>query len=499
MSLLPIQTNSPPGVHIQLGSATAAPPFSRFVFSTEATAATDTITEIYQRSLITSAEYSQIENLPSLSDEDFGHICQRKSLQTFYPTEISEIESIVRDAYEKGIPFSCRGQGHTAYGQAQVDNGIVIDMSGFKKIINIQDDQITVQAGCLWSDAFKELSKHSLTPKVFTDFTFVSVGGTLSVGGFGGQSCKYGAQVDNVIALKVLTLDGKVRDCSSQNNKELFEACLGGLGQYGIILTATIPLEKAPVACTVHKLYYTDLKKYMEDCVLLTADPVSSYIEGRIYFSGTGPFPNHPTTTNCYAMIELGVYHGETEAPIPQLLGANQAEFFHRKSDTLNYCDFINRSAPYIDIFDVHNHREILHPMCNLLLPNKHAYEFMVEALQTLSSEDIGTGLILFYPFSHAKLTQPLLCAPEDDMIWLLAILPNVNKSHCEQVLAKNQILYEKALAIGGKQYPIGAIPPVPQGWEKQYGKLWDQVMGLKNKYDNKGLLGTGYGIFLKS
>jgi cytokinin dehydrogenase len=454
--------------------------------------------QLYQDLLRTSLGCPQIDNSPSPSDEDFGHICQRKSLRTFYPKKPSDVVNIVKYAYENAIPLSCRGEGHTAYGQAQVNNGIVVDMSKFNKIVEIQDHQMTVQAGCLWSEAFKASNAKGLTPKVFTDFPYVSVGGTLSLGGFGGQSCRHGAQVDTVISLNVLTPEGKVCDCSLQNNRELFEACLGGLGQYGIILTATIQLEQAPATCMVNKLYYTDLKRYMEDIALLAADPSSSYVEGQIYFNGTGPLADRQMPSNCYAMIELVVYHEEKEQPIPRLLAENQTGSFHSASDTIDYPDFINRLAPYRDFLNVHKHREILHPMCTLLLPNKHAHEFMVETLQTLSSEDIGTGLILFYPFSHTKLTRPLLCTPEDDIIWLLSILPNINVSQCERMLATNQRLYKKALEIGGKQYPIGAIPPVPQGWEDQYGILWNRITELKNSYDDKRLLGTGYEIFSK-
>jgi len=39
---------------------------------------------------------------------------------------------------------------------------------------------------------------------------------------------------------------GEMVTCSKQINSELFYGVLGGLGQFGIITRARIPLEKAP-------------------------------------------------------------------------------------------------------------------------------------------------------------------------------------------------------------------------------------------------------------
>lgn len=39
---------------------------------------------------------------------------------------------------------------------------------------------------------------------------------------------------------------GELMTCSEEQNSELFHAVLGGLGQFGIITRARIPLEPAP-------------------------------------------------------------------------------------------------------------------------------------------------------------------------------------------------------------------------------------------------------------
>lgn len=43
--------------------------------------------------------------------------------------------------------------------------------------------------------------------------------------------------------------------CSPNNNSDLFYAALGGLGQFGIITRARIPLEPAPKRVNISKIY----------------------------------------------------------------------------------------------------------------------------------------------------------------------------------------------------------------------------------------------------
>ena len=66
-------------------------------------------------------------------------------------------------------------------------------------------------------------------PEVLT----LTVGGTLSVGGTGETSCRFGAQVDHVLELDVVTRRGDLLTCSSSSNAELFHMVLAGLGQCG--------------------------------------------------------------------------------------------------------------------------------------------------------------------------------------------------------------------------------------------------------------------------
>lgn len=53
--------------------------------------------------------------------------------------------------------------------------------------------------------------------------------------------------------------------CSKTQNRDLFNAVLGGLGQFGIITRARIPLSPAPEKVKWIRLMYTDIVAFTRD------------------------------------------------------------------------------------------------------------------------------------------------------------------------------------------------------------------------------------------
>src|SRR5206468_3223190 len=107
---------------------------------------------------------------------------------------------------------------------AQVLEGVVIDMSGLNRIVSMSRQSILCEAGCTWAQVVERTAPEGLSPPVLPDFVQLSVGGTLSVGGIGGASFRWGAQTDHVLALDVVTADAELVRCSPQQNPDLFDA-----------------------------------------------------------------------------------------------------------------------------------------------------------------------------------------------------------------------------------------------------------------------------------
>ena len=133
-------------------------------------------------------------------------------------------------------------------------------------------NQVEVGAGMLWRTVLQATTAKGLTPPVLTGYLGLSVGGTLSVGGVGGTTYRYGAQVDNVLQLQVVTGEGQLQTCSASQQPDLFEAALAGQGQCGIIVKATLRLVPAETNTRTFLLFYPDVPTMLADERLLIAD-----------------------------------------------------------------------------------------------------------------------------------------------------------------------------------------------------------------------------------
>ncbi|WP_414588085.1 FAD-binding protein [Scytonema sp. PCC 10023] len=175
--------------------------------------------DVSKRSWVTSASATSIfESLPPLDGKlytdnetlasaslDFGNIVHRQPTAVLQPESIEDIVEIVQFARTHQIKVAARRQGHSTYGQPQVEAGIVIDMSTLNKIHFVGTDRAVVDAGVLWSQLLQQTLQQGLTPPVLTDYIELSIGGTLSVGGIGGTTPRYGVQVDNVLEVNYPT------------------------------------------------------------------------------------------------------------------------------------------------------------------------------------------------------------------------------------------------------------------------------------------------------
>src|SRR5215216_4506259 len=171
----------------------------------------------------------------------------------------------MRWAANQKSKVAARGQGHSTYGRALVEDGVVIDMSSLKTIHEIGSDHIVVDAGATWQSVFEATLAKGLTPPVLTNYLGLSVGGTIAVGGIGGSSSRLGMQTDHVFELNVVTGDGREMTCSPDANPDLFDAARGGLAQCGIITRASLRLARAPERARRYQLFYRDLASLAVD------------------------------------------------------------------------------------------------------------------------------------------------------------------------------------------------------------------------------------------
>jgi cytokinin dehydrogenase len=233
--------------------------------------------------------------------EDFGHILRTRPAAVLLPAAADDLAATIRWAAARGLRLAPRGQGHSVYGRAMVRDGIVAEMSRLRTIHGVAGDRVEVDAGATWREVVGATLPRGLVPPVLTDYLGLSVGGTLVVGGVGAAISRFGAQSDNVLAMEVVTGEGRTLACSPERDAALFDAVRAGLGQVAIVTRATLRLVPAPRQVRRFLLTYPDLTAMLQDARRLAEDGRFDTVQGAILAApaggGTGPSGSTPWQT----------------------------------------------------------------------------------------------------------------------------------------------------------------------------------------------------------
>lgn len=426
-------------------------------------------------------------------EEDFGHIVHRTPAAVLDPGSVADIATMIEFCGARRIPVAPRGQGHQTYGQAQVSGGLVIDLSPLNDVaVDAGARTVSVGAGAVWSKVLTASLAEGLTPPVFTDYIELSIGGTLSVGGFGGATHQYGAQVDTVIDLDVVTGTGETVTCSAECDADLFHAALAGLGQVGVITRATLRLVPAPASARSYSLTYPTADAMAAAQRVAVSDGRFNWLEGAINAVDGGGWAY---------VLEGTAYYTDTPPDDAKLIGDLGYEGTAAISDSTYYA-FVDDLAPDVAYLESTGEWYDPHPWFNIFLPDVATDDYVTELMNSLTLADIGaSGVVLLYPVPTSKLTAaPLLRVPESEFAFLFAVLrtasPDTDALPTATMLAANRELLLKAQTLGGTVYPIGSIPMTAQDWRVQYGDQWEWFSAAKQRFDPHGILTPGQGIF---
>src|SRR2546428_11036628 len=66
--------------------------------------------------------------------DDFCRVVHKKAAAMLRPGNAQDIAKVVQYANRQGLKVAMRGQGHSFFGQTQVDGGVVIDSSSLNSV-----------------------------------------------------------------------------------------------------------------------------------------------------------------------------------------------------------------------------------------------------------------------------------------------------------------------------------------------------------------------------
>ncbi|MHB9757719.1 FAD-binding protein [Streptomyces sp. BYX5S] len=433
-------------------------------------------------------------------NHDFGRMVNGACWAVLRPGSVQDVVKMVRYARANNLKIAMNGRGgtggdeesHSCYGQAQVpQGGIAIDARGLTKICSVGASSAVVEAGVTWAQLTDAALAKGLTPPALTDYLHLSIGGTLSVGGIGSTVQRYGLQVDTVKSLDIVTGAGELVTASPSRRADLFNAALGGGGQVGIIVRATLALVPAPPKVTVFTLYYRDPAVFLADSEKLMAE---KRFQGQV-----GEIAVTPDYSGWWYKLEGQAYWSGGTAPNRErLLSGLNDERASATIQDMPYRECVFRTDAWETWLKENGYWEQPKPWLSLFVPASKAKEFARLLTEELTADDLGAGFLLYYPYPTAKLTRPLSVQPTESTAYLCDVLRfPAPGADVQAMLEQNRKLYDKAVALGAKRYLVGAVPRMTQAdWKAHFGARWDGLVAAKRRYDPAGILTPGQGFF---
>ncbi|MGV2884014.1 FAD-binding oxidoreductase [Paenibacillus taichungensis] len=196
--------------------------------------------------------------------------------------EEQQLVELLRDARERNLTISIAGQRHSQGGHTYYKDGIVIDMTSYNKVLEINADakKVRVQAGATWADVQRAINPYGLAVKNMQSQNIFTVGGSISVNAHG-RELHQGSLIESVDSFHLLTADGQIRQVSRTENAELFPLVLGGYGLFGVILDVTLTLTDDEVyRLTTEQVQVKDYPSYFQKNIL--GDPMMRMHLARI-------------------------------------------------------------------------------------------------------------------------------------------------------------------------------------------------------------------------
>lgn len=223
---------------------------------------------------------------------------------------IDDVAWVAAHCHQHKVPLIPFGAGSSLEGHIlAVQGGISLDLSGMDRILSLDTEDLcaTVQPGV----RRKQLNEHLRDTGLFFPVdpgADATLGGMVSTRASGTNAVRYGTMRDNVIALKVVTADGRIIHTGSRARKssagyDLTALFVGSEGTLGIIVEATLRLYPQPEAALVATCNFPTLEAAVNSVIdiIQMGVPIA-----RVEFMDTDAV----RATNAYSKLNL------TESPL---------------------------------------------------------------------------------------------------------------------------------------------------------------------------------------
>lgn len=155
------------------------------------------------------------------------------------PLDVDDVVVAVHHAVREDLAIAVHSGGHGIDGTAMPDGAFVVDTSQLKGIaIDPATGRVTIGAGVRLGELDAATQEHGLVVPAGVVTDTGAAGLTLG-GGIGHNTRRFGATVDNLICVDIVTTDGRVVTASADQEPELFWGLRGAGHNLGIATSFT--------------------------------------------------------------------------------------------------------------------------------------------------------------------------------------------------------------------------------------------------------------------
>ncbi|HEY1370123.1 MAG TPA: FAD-binding oxidoreductase [Gaiellaceae bacterium] len=162
------------------------------------------------------------------------------------PESVEDVMAVVELASREGLRVAAQGTGHNAGPLGSLEDTILVKTSRMRGVsIDPVARTARAEAGVLWGEVSEAAGEHGLAALAGSSPDVGVVGYTLG-GGVSWLARKYGLAANSLLAVELVTADGRFVRADRENEPELFWALRGGGGSFGVVTAVEFTLY--PVA-----------------------------------------------------------------------------------------------------------------------------------------------------------------------------------------------------------------------------------------------------------
>ncbi|MBS3785660.1 MAG: FAD-binding protein [Gammaproteobacteria bacterium] len=185
------------------------------------------------------------------------------------PETVEQIQGVLQTCHEAGVPVVTRGSGTSlSGGSLPHPQGLLLALGKFNKILDIDAERriARVQPGVRNLAITEAAAPYGLyyAPDPSSQIA-CSIGGNVGENAGGVHCLKYGLTVNNVLAVKVLTMEGELTTFGSEAldspGLDLLALMHGSEGMLGVVVEVTLKLLPNPLTKQVLMVSFDDVEQ----------------------------------------------------------------------------------------------------------------------------------------------------------------------------------------------------------------------------------------------